>query len=90
MKDIGDPLLHREYEQLVARTFSADSAGVDRRRGLRGIETGGRDDPTNAQKLARIRLPGKEALDILNERYGRGELSREEWGRLKIELATPA
>ena len=35
-------------------------------------------------------LPGKEAMDILNERYARGELSREEWGRMKVELATPA
>ncbi len=35
-------------------------------------------------------LPGKEALDILNERYARGDLSREEWGRMKTELATPA
>ena len=32
----------------------------------------------------------KEAMDILNERYARGELSREEWGRMKVELATPA
>jgi putative membrane protein len=30
---------------------------------------------------------GKEALDILDERYARGDLSREEWGRMKIEIA---
>jgi putative membrane protein len=33
-------------------------------------------------------LPGKGALDILNERYARGELSREEFAQLKSDIAT--
>ncbi len=32
-------------------------------------------------------LPDKGARDILNERYARGELTREEFGRLKSEIA---
>jgi putative membrane protein len=33
-------------------------------------------------------LPGKGAFDILNERYARGEITREEMVAMKAEIAT--
>jgi len=35
------------------------------------------------------RQPSKAALDILNERYARGDLSRDEYVRLKAEISSP-
>jgi putative membrane protein len=32
-------------------------------------------------------LPAKDAADILNERYARGEITREELGVMKSEIA---
>jgi putative membrane protein len=32
--------------------------------------------------------PRKEAVDILNERYARGELTREQYGQLKSDIST--
>jgi putative membrane protein len=34
-------------------------------------------------------VPQGRAVDILNERYARGDISREEYGRLKAEITTP-
>lgn len=33
--------------------------------------------------------PQSRAVDILNERYARGDITREEFGRLKAEIAQP-
>jgi putative membrane protein len=33
--------------------------------------------------------PGKDARDILNERYARGDISREEFARMKTEIFEP-
>jgi len=33
-------------------------------------------------------LPRKEARDILNERYARGEITREQFGQLKSDIAS--
>jgi putative membrane protein len=32
--------------------------------------------------------PRREARDILNERYARGEITREQFGQLKADIAT--
>ncbi len=32
------------------------------------------------------RHPRKEAIDILNERYARGEINREQYGQMKSDL----
>jgi putative membrane protein len=34
-------------------------------------------------------LPRSKALDILNERYARGDITRDEYGKLKLEIASP-
>jgi len=36
----------------------------------------------------RYRAPGESPLDILNRRYARGEISREEYERMKQEIST--
>jgi putative membrane protein len=33
--------------------------------------------------------PGKEALDILNERYARGDVTREQFIQLKSDISKP-
>ena len=33
--------------------------------------------------------PGKNALDILNERYARGDISREEFAQMKTDILEP-
>ena len=34
------------------------------------------------------RRSGKDAFDILSERYARGEISREEYSKMKTDIAT--
>ncbi len=34
-----------------------------------------------------VDFSGKDALDILNERYARGEISQEDLGRMRTEIA---
>ena len=36
------------------------------------------------------RVPQKDAFDILDSRYAKGELTREEYGRMKSEIASEA
>jgi uncharacterized membrane protein len=33
--------------------------------------------------------PRRKALAILNERYARGDINREEYAQLKVEIASP-
>jgi uncharacterized membrane protein len=33
-------------------------------------------------------LAGKDAADILNERYARGEITRDDLGRMKLDIAS--
>ena len=33
--------------------------------------------------------PSKDAIDCLNERYARGEISREQYREIKTEISTP-
>jgi putative membrane protein len=32
---------------------------------------------------------GRQALDFLNERYARGEITQPEYARMKLEIASP-
>jgi uncharacterized membrane protein len=36
-----------------------------------------------------LRVAGKEANDILNQRYARGEITREQLGAMKSEISKP-